>query len=305
VAGHDARPADGAGGPAVGDGRGEPGTRVPLPARAHHPDELRAVVGAGVRQHQLITAERELLEATLRGAVQALLDVLSVAHPPAFARATRVRQLVCQLAATLDAPDAWQLEVAAVLSQLGAVSLPVESLERLNTGQDLDLRDRAMLARVPMVTERLLTEIPRLEPVRAAIRCQRLRYDGDNASPRSPRGADIPLGARLLRLALDADALTSRGMRRDTVHRELAKDAGAYDPDLLDLLGPVLADGPTASRPVRVEDLRPGMVVAEDVLNDRGALLIGRGSEITAALVERLRNHAAASGLGGPLLVEQ
>ncbi len=268
------------------------------------PEELRAVVAAGARQHQLITAERELLEATLRGAVQALLDVLSVAHPPAFARATRVRRLVSQLVAVLDAPDAWQLEVAAMLSQLGAVSLPLETLERLNAGQALGTLDRGMLARIPRVTEHLLTEIPRLEPVRTAIRCQRLRYDGHNTSPRSPRGADIPLGARLLRLALDADALTSQGMRRDNVHRELSKDAGAYDPALLALLAPVLADRPSASRSVRIEDLRPGMVVAQDVLNDRGALLIGRGSEITSALVERLRNHAAATGLDGPLLVE-
>ncbi len=268
------------------------------------PEELRAVVDAGARQHELVTAERQLLEATLRGAVQALLDVLSVAHPPAFARATRVRRLVSQLVAVLDAPDAWQLEVAAMLSQLGAVSLPTETLERLNAGQALSTRDRGMLARVPTVTERLLTEIPRLEPVRAAIRCQRLRYDGHSASPRSPQGADIPLGARLLRLALDADALMSQGMRRDNVHRELGKDAGAYDPDLLVLLATLLADSPSAARSVRIEDLCPGMVIAQDILNDRGVLLIGRGSEITSALVERLRNQATATGLDGPLLVE-
>ena len=57
--------------------------------------------------------------------------------------------------------------------------------------------------------------VPRLEGVREAIRLQGKHYDGRGAPGGPPRGDDIPLGARLLRLALDLDALEARGIRLD------------------------------------------------------------------------------------------
>jgi hypothetical protein len=44
-----------------------------------------------------------------------------------------------------------------------------------------------------------------------------------------------------------------------------------------------------------VGELRPGMVLASDVVTVHGALLLTRGQEVTAALVERLRAYR-----GGP-----
>jgi hypothetical protein len=40
---------------------------------------------------------------------------------------------------------------------------------------------------------------------------------------------------------------------------------------------------------LRVAQLRPGMVLASDVVTVAGALLLTRGQEVTGALVERLR----------------
>ena len=56
-----------------------------------------------VEQHRMITAERELLERTLRGSVAALFDVLSLANPLAFARAVRIQQIVLQLIEAIGA----------------------------------------------------------------------------------------------------------------------------------------------------------------------------------------------------------
>ncbi|MFM9458667.1 hypothetical protein ACKI1W_47580, partial [Streptomyces europaeiscabiei] len=55
------------------------------------PAELLAACLAGVEQHRLKTAERVLLEHTLKGSVNALSDVLALANPAAFGRSSSVR----------------------------------------------------------------------------------------------------------------------------------------------------------------------------------------------------------------------
>ena len=55
------------------------------------PDQLIAMVRAAVDQHRLLTSERELLERTLHGSIEALTDLLAVAHPVAFGRAGRIK----------------------------------------------------------------------------------------------------------------------------------------------------------------------------------------------------------------------
>lgn len=57
------------------------------------PERLRLAFSAALHQYRLITAERELLEHTLRGSVEALVNVLALVHPQAFGRAVRLREL--------------------------------------------------------------------------------------------------------------------------------------------------------------------------------------------------------------------
>src|ERR1022692_2899806 len=63
-------------------------------------------------QYHLITAERVLLEQTLHGSIKALTDILGLASPMAFGRATRLRQAVGALGSTLEVSERWHIEVA-------------------------------------------------------------------------------------------------------------------------------------------------------------------------------------------------
>src|SRR5262249_32533343 len=82
------------------------------------PIALLMAVQAAAEQHRLITAERVLLEQTLRGSIKTLTDVLALTSPLAFGRATRIRRYTSVLAAAVGLCDCWQLDVAALLSQL-------------------------------------------------------------------------------------------------------------------------------------------------------------------------------------------
>src|SRR5262249_23643372 len=82
----------------------------------------RQAVAAGVEQYRLVTAQRDLLENTLRGAVHVLGELLALANPAAFERATRVRQLLRGMSAAAGRALPWEEDVAAALSQIGCIA---------------------------------------------------------------------------------------------------------------------------------------------------------------------------------------
>lgn len=58
-------------------------------------------------------------------------------------------------------------------------------------------------------------------------------------------------------------------------------------------------------REVKVEDLKNGMILTEDVINLKGVVLVRSGIEINAALLLRLQNIAKQqSGIQEPIRVK-
>ncbi len=260
--------------------------------------DLLGACHAALEQHRLRTAERVLLEQTLKGSVKALADVLALANPAAFGRSARVRSLVVRVTHALDLTEAWEIEVAALLVHIGAVTLPPETAEKLYAGSRLTPGEQDMVDRIPDSTRRILENIPRLEGV--------LEIIGDYQHAFGERGAGplLPLGARILRIALDYDALDAElgdhGLALSTMHGR----GQTYDPDLLAAFERVIGDNvPTPRvREIPVGGLRAGMMFAGDVRSETGALLIARGNTATDQLITRLRNLRTAS-VRQPLMI--
>lgn len=265
--------------------------------RPCRPDLLLADLTSAVELNRLITAEKDLLRKTLRGTVETLTATLSLAQPTVFARAVRITRTVCELAEALGVEECWEVEVTAMLAHLGAISLPPGVLEKLEAGRPLTEDERAMADRVPAASAELVSRIPRLEGVASAIALHPARYDG---------GADLPLAARLLRVATDFDAGMSRQPSAQAAIDRLAGDPGAYDPDVLEALARCHAVSArrVPPRQVALEEVEPGMAVAQDVVSATGVLLVGGGTVVTDPLIERLKNFARRDGISGPILVQ-
>ncbi len=107
-------------------------------------EQVKAAVEAGVMQYRMVTTERTVLKETLVGCIQALVDVLAITNPVAFGRASRIKRLAMDFATSLGRPEFWQLEAAAMLSQLGFLSLPSELLEKLYYGEPLSSEERLL-----------------------------------------------------------------------------------------------------------------------------------------------------------------
>lgn len=251
------------------------------------PDRLLDAFNAAVEQHRLVTAERVLLEQTLRGSIATLTDILAMTNPMAFGRATRLKTLARRLADSLKVPKAWQVEVAAMLSQLGTVALPETLTERFFHGADLDPDEKAQVQRMPQVTESLLAKIPRLEEVRAILRDQNVPY---RKSERRP----VPVGARILKVASDFDDLESAGMPKTLALDTMRNRADTYAPEVLQALAAVMdaGDGRREVRELPLHAVQEGMVFLEDVHTKTGALLVARGFVVTPGFLERVKNFA-------------
>ncbi len=257
------------------------------------PATLLEAVEQAAEHHRLVSAERVLLEETLHGSIATLVDVLALGSPAAFGRATRVKQTVGGLARDLRVEPIWQVEVAAMLSQLGFVTLPAETVEKVHDGRTLTDAEAAMVARVPEVTERLLAHIPRLEAVRAILAWWAGSAPAVDAFSLEERAA-VERGAHLLRLAADFDTLQAEGYAPAMAVDVLRGRGDLYEPAAVAALAARHHTGQPRARvrELPVAALEVGMVLAEDVRLTSGTLLAARGYEVTLGFVERARNYA-------------
>lgn len=261
------------------------------------PPLLLAAVEAGVEQYRLITSERVLLEQTLHGSIKTLVDVLALTHPLPFGRAMRVKQLVSELAEKLGLQERWQVEVAAMLSQLGAVALPGETVEKVFQGQILSREEDAMVARMPLVTDQLLANIPRLELVRAILLGQSSTKGLNEAEK-----AIVLSGVQLLQVASDFDALIAGDGSAGDASAALALGkmrgrVNQYEARILDALTELRAEKEPEFevKELALSALRIGMVLAEDLRMTAGMLLVARGYEITGSFLEKVHNFGSGT----------
>jgi len=269
------------------------------------PEDLLAALRDGVRQFELVNAERVLLNETLHGSIRALTEILALASPMAFSRANRAKDLIAGVLDTLAVPERWPIEVAAMLSQIGAVILPTEVAERVYRGEALAASDQAMVDRMPTVVEGLLASIPRLEPVREILRFQHKHFDGGGPPAHGPRGAALPLGARLLKIATDFHVLEVQGFTAELAVGTLVGRGGVYDDELLGHFSRFVCEMERVSvvRELRLAEVGPGMSFVEDVVSPSGLLIVAKGSLVTPALLERLQNFANNRGVREPVCV--
>lgn len=257
------------------------------------PPELLSTVDAAAELHRVTRAEQLVLEQTLVGSVQMLTEVMSITNPVAFGRAQRIKQHVTQLCNKLQLAERWQVEVAALLSQISTITLPPETLEKVHYGTPLSPDEQTMLERAPDVTEQLLSHVPRLEEVREVL----ATYQKPYKKPEKVEQAQVLRWAQILRVAVDFDTIESQGISSAVALNTLQGNAEQYEPELLAAFMQLFGDRQDSEqvREVSVAALRAGMVFAADVKMATGTLFVARGYEVTPSFLERIRNFRSGS----------
>jgi ActR/RegA family two-component response regulator len=266
------------------------------------PETLERALEAGLRQYHLTIAERELLEKTLVGSVRTLMEILSVVNPSAFGMASSLRQLVVYLAQELALPEVWQYELAAALSQIGWITFPRDLLAKVVARATLTEREAELVSRHPQVGRRLLENIPRLERIAAMIEGQNRPAGTFRLDHVESEAERAKLGAQLLHVAVDYQRALLNDGSPVMALRSIERDAHSYVPEMLAVLRTyVVGLGKAEARPtvnLKLDELHEGLILAEDVFDQRGDLAIPAGQELTYPLITYLFSLAQHIGYG-------
>lgn len=256
-------------------------------------------LNAALRQYALVEAERELVEGTLHGSVKVLSEVLSLVCPLAFSQSTRVRGIVDGILKHVDIEDQWQLEIAAMLSSLGCVTVPSNVLEKKINGQRVDPQDEEIFANHPQQGSDLIKTIPRLERVAEIIRCQQSPLDES-----TDRGVRVPTESRVLKLAIEFDLKERFSQSPLHALNELKAERHNYDPNLIEALERfVKEERDFSTEEVSLHEIMEGMVLAEDLRKDGGTLLMSKGQKLTASAIRLIENFSKHNSLGTKIKV--
>lgn len=258
-------------------------------------DILLNSVKAAAEQYRLVTAEHDLLQNTLNGAIKVLTQALSLASPVAFSRSGQVKSYVARMAKAVKAAEPWQYEIAAMLSQLGCITLPPKTLQKIYSGEAVTENEQKIYNSHPGVGYRLLAQIPRMEQVAEMVRDQWVGEREDDTGEK--------LGSEMLRIALAVDRLVTTGISVDRARAALEKKGG-YRQELLDaLIDFETGKAPPAIKSLPVRKLCEGMILADNVLTLDGAVIIGKGIELHMPQIERLRHFLLGAGIVEPIRV--
>jgi CheY-like chemotaxis protein len=264
-------------------------------------EELVRTLEAALEQYRLVTAERNLLENTLRASVKVLTEVLSLGHPAAFSRASRIHRYVRHMAAELKLRHAWQFEVAALLSQIGCITMDPGTLDRVYTGEELSEEEKKMFAAHPAAGRDLLLPIPRLEAVAYMIGGQNAEQPALAAPPLQEA---VSTGVHLLRAAIDFDRLITRDRTKEEALADMRQRAQEYDPACLKALATFVPhEAGMELRVLKFAELRKSMIVDQDVHSKNGLLLLAKGQEVTPSVLGRLKAFASKVGIAEPIRV--
>ncbi|WP_228895856.1 HD domain-containing phosphohydrolase [Pseudoduganella aquatica] len=209
----------------------------------------------------------------------------------------------------LDAREAQDVFVAGLLHDLGKIGYSDDMLATPLTmlhGEELGL-----FRKHPVRAEQLLMPLEDLRGSAAILRAQLERFDG-NGFPDGVAGLAIPLGARILALAVDyfnlqQGAMVQRHLRADEAKSLIINASGTrYDPHVVNAFRHVV-DGGGGDEASGVEmlsgELVPGMVLARDLVSRDGLMLLAADHVLDARMIQQVQDFEAKSGGRLPIRV--
>ena len=257
-----------------------------------------------LRQYRLIVAEKELLQKTLKGCLNVLAELLGVANPLAFSAGLRIKDYVVSISETLQLPSLWQYEIAALMSQIGCITLPGDVLSKSFAGQEMAPEEAEMYQNHPLAGASLLEKIPRLENVAKMIELQQKRFDEYDEHLKGLHFEEVLVGAQILKAVIDFDRQIFRGIGQSEALEWMRKQRNCYNPAVLAAFENVKTAGQGQIFSLNVNQISEGMVAAEDIMAKNQVMIIPKGRPITHTLLQGLKNFSTQVGVIEPIMVQ-
>lgn len=265
-------------------------------------EEVRQTMG-------FLDVAHEKLKKSFITSIQVFSNLIEMRSATMMGHSRRVAELAKRIAQRMGMSDAEAQDVfvAALLLDIGKIGLPDRLLDKPFTS--LTGEERSKVVKYPVKGQMALMALEQLEGAARLIRSHRERFDG-MGYPDRLAGFAIPLGARILALAKDYDAaVAGTTFSRPMSQAEallLIQDGrgGRYDPAVVDAFMGVMGKGAVAGgspdartdMPLRSGQVKPGMVLARDLVTITGEMLLAKGYALNEQLIEQIMGFERMDG---------
>ena len=187
------------------------------------------------------------LQAEHLAAIAALCSAQDASDPYTFGHSERVSQFSEKIARYLKLPDK-EVEIiryAGQLHDIGKIGIDYKIVQKPGP---LNLREWAEIKKHPAIGAEILKNLRFLKEATPYVELHHERLDG-GGYPLGKAADEIPLGARIIKVADSFDAMTSErayrpAMTIDQALEQLTKDAGdQYDPKVVEALKELISQG--------------------------------------------------------------
>lgn len=256
-------------------------------------EEIRQTVG-------FLELAHEKLKKSFITSVKMFSNLMEMRGGAMAGHSRRVAEVARTIAVRMGLKDTEinDLMVAALLHDIGKIGLPDGIISKPFSA--LGSEERLEYIKHPVKGQMALMELEQFKDAAALIRAHHERFDG-KGYPDGLSGMTIPLGARILALASDYDALqngtlTTTPMKEAEARQYLKEGRGTrYDPQVVDAflgLGVEAGAAPdVAEIPLRSNQLKNGMVLSRDLLTGEGILLLSKDYVLNEAIIEQVQSY--------------
>lgn len=260
----------------------------------------------------LETAHADLKKGYI-AAVKVFANLIELREGGAAGHGRRVAEHARNVARALGltGADVQDILFAGLLHDIGKIGLPDAIVNRPFVA--LSSQERAQVMQHPVIGETALLGLDALQGAARLIRGHHERFDGEGYPDRLA-GEEIPLGARILTVVNDYEALQAGTLVEGELGPEearaflIAHRGQRYDPSVIDTFLPLLDQAVRHHSPVKElrlasMDLREGMILSRDLINTDGMLLLSKGQTLKAGHIDRIRDFEQKHNRGYTLYV--
>jgi hypothetical protein len=221
--------------------------------------------------------------------MKVLSDILSSVSPSLFGKSLRTRRICKLIAEDLKLSDIWEIEISAMFSLIGCITLPAETITKIVEGKTLVAVEKIMNENHPYVGYKLLSHIPRLENVALNIFFQNKPRLTNSLPPEIlSKVKEIPLAAKILYAANEYDFIASRSTIKADIITYLKK-LDLEETLFSSLEKIVLIENGRVEKRIKLSDLQTGMIFAADLLTENNNKVASKWMEVSNSLLDVIK----------------
>jgi len=230
----------------------------------------------GIKQHELIVAEKEILNQTLQGIVSLLVELLSKTHPILFERAKKVVDMIKILSKNNIITNEWELKIAALLYNIGYFAIPDDILK------DRDEFRKEAVKDVPKISAKLISKVKRFSNVSKILEGS-LNCDDENFCEES----------KLISLLYTVVMNNEKGIPMyKTLEDENYNNLLFGDKKIIDIVREYIIlpniDNEDDTISINVYSLKEGDIIASEVVGYNDEIIMNTGKLVTTMVIDML-----------------